>query len=66
MTDAELLARWRAEEIEQPTGSEFADLDGRMTTDPTPWDFTVLSLAALTRARRALDMGTGGGETSSS
>jgi SAM-dependent methyltransferase len=60
--DDDLLACWRAEEQPQPSGWSFADLEGRMTTDPTPWAFDDLCVAALGRARHALDLGTGGGE----
>lgn len=63
MNENELIARWRAEQQEQPTGWSFADLEGRMSSDPTPWDFQEVSLRALTGASRVLDMGTGGGET---
>jgi len=60
----ELLARWRLEERAQPEGWSFADLDGRMRTDPMPWDFETVCVEALASTPgRALDMGTGGGET---
>ncbi|GAB2625437.1 methyltransferase domain-containing protein [Pseudactinotalea suaedae] len=62
-SEGQLLARWREEEREQPTGWSFADLEGRMRADPTPWDFPALCVRALGAARCALDMGTGGGET---
>lgn len=63
MTDEELIGRWRAEEREQPSGWSFADLEGRMTTEATPWDFAATCATALRAAQRVLDMGTGGGET---
>lgn len=59
----DLLALWRVEEREQPTGWSFEDLAGRMSTDPMPWDFRRMCAEALTQAGSALDMGTGGGET---
>jgi len=63
VSDDGLLAGWRAEEREQPQGWSFADLEGRMRTDQTPWDFEAECVEALMGATRALDMGTGGGET---
>lgn len=58
----ELLARWRAEEREQPEGWDFSSLDGRMSTDAPPWDLDAIWREGLASARHVLDMGTGGGE----
>lgn len=58
----ELLARWRAEESEQPEGWDFSALDGRMWADPPPWDLDAIWGEALGAAQHVLDMGTGGGE----
>ncbi|MBB2890398.1 class I SAM-dependent methyltransferase [Flexivirga oryzae] len=63
MTDqGKLLAAWAAEERDQPEGWDFSSLDGRMHEDSEPWDLVAVWRAALTRATRVLDMGTGGGE----
>ncbi|MFI2105435.1 class I SAM-dependent methyltransferase [Isoptericola sp. NPDC019693] len=43
-------------------GWDFAVLAGSTTSDDPPWDFEADSLDALRRARRAVDLGTGGGE----
>lgn len=59
---SELLARWRAEEGEQPGGWDFAHLDGRVTEPDPPWDLDDLYRTELGRATAVLDMGTGGGE----
>lgn len=57
-----LLALWRAEEGDQPEGWDFSALDGRMSTDPPPWDLDAEYRTDLRDATRVLDMGTGGGE----
>lgn len=43
-------------------GWDFGVLDGRLSADETPWDFERLCRDELSTARRALDLGTGGGE----
>ena len=43
-------------------GWDFSWIADRTRVVPTPWDFTATATAALERASRALDMGTGGGE----
>lgn len=43
-------------------GWDFSRLEGRMEAAEPPWDFEEVCRAALTRATRVLDMGTGGGE----
>lgn len=57
-----LLGHWRREQGAQPTGWDFSALDGRMSTDPTPWDLDAEYRLALADVRHVLDMGTGGGE----
>ena len=60
--DADLVARWRAEETGQPEGWDFSSLRGRVREDDEPWNLDAEYRACLTSARHVLDMGTGGGE----
>lgn len=43
-------------------GWDFSVLEGRLVSEDPPWDFEEDCLEALATARRALDLGTGGGE----
>lgn len=43
-------------------GWDFSALDGRVVTEPLPWDYVALARGAVTRAARVLDIDTGGGE----
>lgn len=52
----------RAHTGAQMRGWDFSVLEGRMVADDPPWDFEADCLAALRRSRRAVDLGTGGGE----
>ena len=60
--EAQLLERWRVEAERPVEGWDFRHLAGRMDEDQPPWDFDGMSRQALSLARHALDMGTGGGE----
>ncbi len=44
------------------SGWDFSRLDGRVRSDPLPWDYVALAGAAARRAERVLDIDTGGGE----
>lgn len=44
------------------SGWDFSRLDGRVRSDPLPWDYVALARAAAHRAERVLDIDTGGGE----
>jgi len=44
------------------SGWDFSHLDGRMTTEPLPWDYRSIVDERLKPSDRLLDMGTGGGE----
>jgi SAM-dependent methyltransferase len=43
-------------------GWDFSLLEGRLCTDPLPWDFRNMVQSRAEHARSMLDMGTGGGE----
>ena len=44
------------------SGWDFSRLEGRVRSDPLPWDYRALAGAAARRATRVLDIDTGGGE----
>ena len=58
----QLIKAWQAEECPQPPGWDFSNLEPRMTESTEPWELSGEYRAALRRATRVLDMGTGGGE----
>lgn len=53
---------WRAEEVRARSGWDFSTLDGRLSHEQPPWDFTAICRAAGRVATSVLDLGTGGGE----
>jgi len=57
-----LRAAWHAEETRAFTGWDFSYLEGRVDTDPLPWDYRAIAVEHLKPSDRLLDMGTGGGE----
>lgn len=62
-TDDDAVGRLRAAHARTSMiGWDFSVLEGRMRSDDPWWDFEADCLAALRRARRAIDLGTGGGE----
>lgn len=44
------------------SGWDFSRLEGRVRSDPLPWDYVALARTAVRRAERVLDIDTGGGE----
>jgi len=62
MNRNELVERWRSEERQPFSGWDFAHLDGRMESDPTPWSYEARAAELMRGASSVLDMGTGGGE----
>lgn len=62
MSDAELLARWRALFAEPAEGWDFSTFGSALQTDNPPWDYGELARDVLAGAGSALDLGTGGGE----
>lgn len=62
MNDATLLRSWRTRFAEPTTGWSFDAFGDSITADEPPWSYPDLARAALTGARSALDIGTGGGE----
>jgi SAM-dependent methyltransferase len=59
---AAFIERLRQEETAPFTGWDFSRIAGRMTTAPLPWSFESLARDHLRTSRRALDLGTGGGQ----
>src|SRR4029453_2037 len=59
---AAFIERLRQEETAPFTGWDFSRIAGRMTTAPLPWSFDSLARDHLRTSRRALDLGTGGGQ----
>jgi len=56
------IEQLRQEERAPFTGWDFSRLGGRMSSAPLPWSFASLARDALRTSRRAIDLGTGGGE----
>ena len=57
-----LLAQWREEAARGMTGWDFSHLEGRVVTEPLPWDYREKVRDFLKPGVRLLDLGTGGGE----
>ncbi len=62
MDENKLKALWKAEEAAAFSGWDFSRLEGRVLTEPLPWDYREKVLDFLKPDTRLLDMGTGGGE----
>jgi hypothetical protein len=62
MDMAFLKEEWLREERRPFSGWDFSVLRGRMFEDPLPWSYAERAGALMSRAKSALDMGTGGGE----
>lgn len=58
----QLVAAWKREEQAPFSGWDFSHLQGRMIEESPPWSYPARAAVLLAAARRALDMGTGGGE----
>ena len=56
------LETWLREEAAPFVGWDFSHLAGRWHEEQPPWSFEELARGALTAARSAVDLGTGGGE----
>ena len=61
-----LLDEWREEESASIVGWDWSHLDGRISEDPTPWNYEGIARDLLIESKSVLDMGTGGGELLSS
>ena len=57
-----LYALWTQAQQQPIAGWDFSHLDGRMESDPLPWDYRAIVLSRLKPDSRLLDMGTGGGK----
>jgi hypothetical protein len=57
-----LRQTWLAEESAPFSGWDFSRLDGRMITEPLPWNYRTIVERCLRPNFKLLDMGTGGGE----
>ena len=63
MTDAELLKKWKDEEVVfNLKGWDFSHLAGRWDSPNPPWDYRMIIKSYLKDSDILLDMGTGGGE----
>lgn len=58
----DLLAEWSRRFAEPVVGWSFAEFAGVVDASDPPWSYAALAREALTTARAALDLGTGGGE----
>jgi SAM-dependent methyltransferase len=62
VSDADLLATWRAAWDGETRGWDFSDLADVVETEQPPWSYDDLAREALRASRTAVDLGTGGGE----